>query len=79
MAFNSLFYTSLIIFILGLIYKISRWFSRRIGVPADDLTTRDRVLSAVRGIISIIFSKKILILLRVFILDVILQMRILRE
>ena len=79
MAFNSLFYTSLIIFILGLIYKISRWFSRRIGVPADDLTTRDRVLSAVRGIISVIFSKKILILLRVFILDVILQMRILRE
>ena len=79
MVFNLLLYASLIIFFLGLIYKISRWFSRRIGVLADDVTTRDRVLSAVKGILSIIFSKKILILLRVFILDVILQMRILRE
>lgn len=79
MVFNLLLYTSLAIFILGSIYKISRWFSRSIGVLTDNITTGHRIVSAVNGILSVIFSKKILILLRVFIFDVILQMRILRE
>jgi len=56
MVFNLLLYTSFTIFILGLGYKISRWFSRSIGVLADNVTTRDRIVSAVSGILSVIFS-----------------------
>ncbi|UCH21851.1 MAG: 4Fe-4S dicluster domain-containing protein [Deltaproteobacteria bacterium] len=79
MVFDILFYTSLAIFILGLIYKISTWFTRKIGIMAHQVTTADRVSAATRGILTTFFSRKILILIKVFILDVLLQLRILRE
>ncbi|MBW2644942.1 MAG: 4Fe-4S dicluster domain-containing protein [Deltaproteobacteria bacterium] len=79
MVFNVLLYTSLAIFILGLIYKISTWFSRKIGISAKDITTYERVLAAAKGILGVIFSSKILILMKVFIIDVLLQKRILKE
>ncbi len=79
MVFNLLFYISFIIFIFGLIYKVSIWFSRKIGILAKDISTSRRVFSAVRGILGVIFSSKILTLVKVFILDVLLQKRILKE
>ncbi len=79
MVFNLLFYISFIIFIFGLIYKVSIWFSRKIGILAKDISTSRRVFSAVRGILGVIFSSKILTLVKVFILDVLLQRRILKE
>jgi hypothetical protein len=30
--FDHLFYTSLIVFLIGLIYKISTWFTKNIGM-----------------------------------------------
>jgi hypothetical protein len=60
--FDYLFYTSLIVFLLGLIYKISTWFTKKIGSLGQDLSTAQRVQSAVKGIISVIFSSKILML-----------------
>jgi len=77
--FTILLYTSLTIFILGSIYRISTWFSRRIGITAKDYTTSERVSAAVKGILGVIFSTKILTLIKVFILDVVLQRRILKE
>nr|HID59391.1 (Fe-S)-binding protein [Desulfobacterales bacterium] len=79
MAFNALLYTSLTIFILGLIYKISTWFSHRIGASAKDITAPARVSAAGRAILGVIFSQKILILIKALILDVVLQKRILKE
>jgi heterodisulfide reductase subunit C/nitrate reductase gamma subunit len=79
MAFNVLLYISLAIFILGLIYKISTWFSLKIGISAKDITTSERVFAAAKGILGAIFSSKILVLMKVFILDVLLQRRILKE
>jgi heterodisulfide reductase subunit C/nitrate reductase gamma subunit len=72
-------YISLIIFVLALIYKVSTWFRYKIGIGATEIPTAARFFSAIKGILSTIFSAKILTLLKVFVLDVLLQFRILRE
>ncbi len=79
MVFDILLYTSLTIFISGLIFKISTWFTRKIGIFAYQVTAAERVSAAAKGILITIFSPKILVLIKVFILDVALQLRILRE
>ena len=61
--FDYLFYTSLVIFLLGLIYKVSTWFTKKIGILGKDITTAQRLQSAARGIADVIFSAKILALL----------------
>jgi heterodisulfide reductase subunit C/nitrate reductase gamma subunit len=70
-------YMSLAIFLFGLIYKVANWFRYRIGT--EEISTAARLFSAFKGILSTIFSFKILTLLKVFLLDVLLQRRILRE
>jgi heterodisulfide reductase subunit C/nitrate reductase gamma subunit len=77
--FDYLFYTSLTVFLLGLIYKISTWFSRKIGFLGNGITTVQRLQSAAQGIFHTIFSLKILGLLKALVLDVLLQYRTLRE
>jgi nitrate reductase gamma subunit len=77
--FDYLFYTSLTVFLLGLIYKISTWFTKKIGTSGRDTSSAQRVQSAVRGIIGVIFSSKILMLLKAVVLDVLLQQRTLKE
>jgi heterodisulfide reductase subunit C/nitrate reductase gamma subunit len=72
-------YISLVIFLVGLVYKVSTWFRYKIGIGAEEISTSTRVFSAIRGVFSTIFSFKILTLLKVFVLDVLLQFRILRE
>ncbi|MGD2151260.1 MAG: hypothetical protein PVF99_11680, partial [Desulfobacterales bacterium] len=79
MVFTAFLYASLIIFALGLIIKIWTWFSRTIGISAKRISTLERVSSAVKGILGVVFSGKILTLIKVFILDVVLQVKILKE
>jgi len=77
--FDYLFYTSLTVFLLGLIYKISTWFTRKIGVFGNNITTVQRVQSAAQGLFHTIFSSKLLVLLKTLVLDVLLQYRTLKE
>jgi len=77
--FDYLFYTSLTVFLLGLIYKISTWFTKKIGILGKDITAAQRVQSAARGAIGVIFSSKIIMLLKAVVLDVLLQQRTLKE
>jgi len=77
--FDYLFYTSLTVFSLGLIYKISTWFTKNIGILGKTTTTTQRLLSAAKGFIQVIFSFKIFLLLEAFVLDFLLQRRILKE
>nr|MDA3835103.1 hypothetical protein [Spirochaetales bacterium] len=79
MVFNVLLYTSLFVFIVGLIYRISTWFSRKIGISSRDISKSERLTAAFKGILEVIFSAKILILIKVLILDVVFQKRILKE
>jgi heterodisulfide reductase subunit C/nitrate reductase gamma subunit len=73
------FYISLAIFIIGLLYKISRWLSLTTTVQAKGISTSTRISSALKGMVLTIFSGKILTLVKVFLLDVILQRKVLRE
>jgi heterodisulfide reductase subunit C len=77
--FDYLFYTSLTVFLLGLIYKISTWFTKKIGILGKDITAAQRVQAAARGAIGVIFSSKILMLFKAVVLDVLLQHRTLKE
>ncbi len=79
MVFNALLYTSLFVFIFGLIYRISTWFSWEIDISARDIGKSERLTAAFKGMARVIFSSKILILIKVFILDVLFQKRILKE
>ena len=77
--FNSLFLTALIIFSLGFIYNVSNWFVKKIAAPGQTVTTSQRVQAAAGGIFRVIFSSKLLIVLRVILVDVLLQARVFRE
>ncbi|MFC1821407.1 4Fe-4S dicluster domain-containing protein [Thermodesulfobacteriota bacterium] len=79
MLFNGLLYASLIIFGLGLIYKITTWMSRKVGVLARGTKPSQRASSALKGVLRTVFSARISTLLLVFFRDVIFQSRILKE
>ncbi len=79
MFFDIALYISLIIFGLGTLYKVSTWFRRSIGLPSGDSSAATRVGATLTGILRTVLSAKILTLLRVFLLDVILQLRVLKE
>jgi len=79
MVFSVLLYTSLAIFIIGIVYKVSTWFSRKVGISSRNTKTSGRVFAGLKGIAGVIFGPKILDLLKAFLLDVILQRRILKE
>ncbi len=72
-------YTALIIFCFGLIFKGSTWFRYNLGKEDRDITAAKRFGVACKGICLTLFSKKIQILLKVFVFDVLLQTRILKE
>jgi heterodisulfide reductase subunit C/nitrate reductase gamma subunit len=72
-------YISLAIFIGGLIYKIATWLSRTIGDDSKDIPTAQRLASALKGISVTIFSAKILTLIKIGVLDVLLQRKVVNE
>ncbi|MBW2705234.1 MAG: 4Fe-4S dicluster domain-containing protein [Deltaproteobacteria bacterium] len=77
--FNFLLYSALIIFLLGLFYRISRWFTQKFGEVGQNLTAPQRVTSAAKGIVRILFSSKILLVLKALLVDVLLQARVFKE
>ena len=79
MFFSIGFYISLAIFAFGLIYKITAWFRYNLGPDEPQFATHKRVLATGKGIILVVFSPKIVTLLKVFLLDVLFQLRTLKE
>jgi heterodisulfide reductase subunit C len=79
MFFMICLYISLTIFALGLLFKVSTWFRYTIVTGEREITPPERVYAAIKGIILTLFSVKILTLLKVFFLDVLFQVRILKE
>jgi len=64
--FDSLWYPALIIFLLGLIYKIFSWFVRRVRAAAG-------------GLLAVIFSARLLTVVKAVLVDVLLQGRVFKE
>jgi heterodisulfide reductase subunit C/nitrate reductase gamma subunit len=72
-------YGALAIFGIGLIYKMSGWFRFNIGINDHSTSVSARFLTAMKGLLAVIFSQKLLALIRALILDVFLQIRILKK
>jgi heterodisulfide reductase subunit C len=79
MFFTISLYVALAIFGLGLVYKASTWIRYGIGVEAGKFSAQTRFLAAIKGMVSVIFSVSLLTLIKVFVLDVVSQVRILRQ
>ena len=79
MLFYASLYIALAVFAAGLFYRIWVWFTCGFDQEDHNQTPSKRFLSTSRGILGTLFSPKILILLKVFLLDVVLQLRTLRE
>ena len=77
--FNFLLLTALIIFFLGLILRISKWFTKKFGDAGHNFTAFQRVASAAKGIIGILFSSKLFLVLKALLVDVLLQARVFKE
>ncbi len=79
MFFTASLYLSLAVFAIGLVFKVSTWFRYSLSPAAAGIPAAKRVLAAVKGILLTVFSAKILTLLKVLVLDVLLQTRTLKE
>ena len=79
MFFDLLLYGSLLIFMVGSGYKFYTWVSGQIAGPELPYSTGQRISLVLKGILGVIFSARIVDLIKVLILDVILQRRILKE
>ncbi len=79
MFFTVALYISLAIFSLGLIYKVSTWFRYSLGIDAKNISTPARIFAALRGITLTLFSPKLFTLLKVLVLDVLLQVKVLKQ
>jgi heterodisulfide reductase subunit C len=73
MLFTFSLYLCLVVFGLGFLFKAFNWFRIKIGPQARDIPVSARIGAAASGCISTAFSKKVFILLRVFIVDVLFQ------
>lgn len=76
---DGLLYAALSIFGLGLIYRVSGWFRFNLGISNPGMTAATRVRAALAGIPVVLFSPKILTLLRVLVVDVLFQNHIRKQ
>ncbi len=80
MFFNIALYTSLAIFGIGLLYKLLSWFLKDIGLStSEDTAFPARVGAGLKVFFGTIFSVRIFTIIKVFILDVLFQARILKD
>ena len=79
MAFTVSLYAAVLVFLAGLIYRISRWFTRKTGAEGGNITPGRRLIEAVFGIARVVAGRKFFTLIKVFLLEIVLQRKILKE
>ncbi|NVL92793.1 MAG: respiratory nitrate reductase subunit gamma, partial [Desulfobacterales bacterium] len=72
-------YTASAIFALGLIYRIATWFSLKTTADSKAIPRAKRLSAALKGITLTLLSPKLLTLIKVLLLDIILQRKVFRE
>ena len=72
-------YGALAIFGIGLVYKIITWVTMTPTLASQGISTGERLSSTVKGILTTLFSGKLLTVLKVFILDGIVQRKVFIE
>jgi len=73
MVYSIALYVSLAVFSLGLLYRLSNWFRFQGEHDVPKRPVLKRLWAAGKGMASTLFSFRLFILLRIFILDVLLQ------
>ena len=66
MLFTASLYIALAVFVVGVLFKVSTWFRYNLETDREDRTVSKRVSAAANGMLSTVFSEKILTLLNVF-------------
>src|SRR6056297_18360 len=79
MVFHVCLYASLVIFCLGLFYKIGQWFCWSVGGLQLEEGPAYRLYHALRGTVAALLSPRCFTLLKAFLLDILLQRKILKE
>lgn len=74
--FQTTFSAALAICVVGLLWRISRWFRVRIGPDARLVTLSQRLEALLRGVVATLFSRRVFAVLGTFALDVLLQRRL---
>ena len=72
-------YMALSACLMGIAWRISRWFRRDIGPESDDLPTGRRLAAAGRALAGVLFSRRVFKLTGVFLWEVMLQGHLLRQ
>lgn len=79
MIYEIALYAGLIILAVGLVHRIDAWFLREVGTRRGDPAPAQRWLAGLRGILGAVFSLRIFKLLKVLVVDVLVQARILGD
>ena len=79
MLYSITFNIALAVFILGILYRVGRWFTVKIGPDAGQYPFSTRVCRAVKSLFSVWFTPDILALIRAFFFQVIFQGHILKK
>lgn len=79
MFFKITLYLSLFVFGFGVLYRVGSWFHCRIGDQGRELSLGLRLGSAIRGILTTVFSTRMFVLLRIGLTDILYQRQILKE
>ena len=77
--FYVILYITLALFLAGLLFKKWTWFKTGIGPETISLSIGRRFGDAIGDLLSALFSLRFLTLIKVIVLDVILQLRLLRD
>ncbi len=70
-------YLALGIFFIGLIYRVYLWFTLTLGPDSEKAVAAKRIKACIRGTLRIVFSRKVIVLLKSIFIDVLFQRRLL--
>lgn len=79
MFYDILFYASMLIFVIGIIYRCYTWFTWKVGDIAHQQRGIDRLASAARGLFSTIFSIRLFYMIQEFFINILFQWKLLRQ
>lgn len=79
MFYDFALWAAIIIFCIGLIHKIDTWFILNVGTGDRTTSMTSRFAAGAKGILKTIFSIKIFAVIKVLVVDVLFQVRILKD
>jgi nitrate reductase gamma subunit len=79
MVYDVALWAALILLGVGVIHRIDRWFLRDVGLTDRNVSAGQRFGAGLTGLLAAVFSRRIGTVLKVIVVDVILQRRILRD